>query len=483
MSDPPDRFDVAIVGGGISGLATAWYLRAARPELSIVVLEAGERAGGKIGSVNLLGVEIDTGPDAFLARVNGGVDLAQELGLSDSLVAPGTGQAWVWSRGQLRALPTGLVLGVPSDPEALAQSGILSPGGLAAANADETTDVHIPAFGGDPSTADISVAEGIGAHLGREVVELLVDPLLGGISAADCDRLSLRSASAELFVAAQAPRLMAHLRYHNAAVARGQIGVTEQRPVFLTPRSGLHTLTTRLAERLGDVVRTRTSVESLARAEGEWMLDTVRGPIHAASCVLALPAGPASHVIGDVAPELTLELAGTRTSSVALVLLAYSIDAVNLPPGSGFLVPRPEGRLITAASWWSQKWPHLNVPGHVIIRASAGRDGDTRFVDLSDDDLVAALHADLVEMVGVRARPTATNVARWMNGFPLYDVGHSARVQRCEALADAAGIELVGASYRGVGLPACIRDAQRAASRILDRLSTKGRWEHQQPPR
>ena len=466
MSALPE-VDVAIVGGGITGLAAAWYLRSARPDLAVSVLESEERVGGKIGSANLLGVQIDTGPDAFLARVDGGVDLAEELGLGDSLVAPGTGQAYVWSRGALRALPAGLVLGVPSLPDSLAAAGILSPEGLTAALRDETTDVHLRAY--EDADADISVADGIGGHLGREVVERLVDPLLGGITAADCDRLSLRSASPDLFEAARAGRLMPFLREHNAAVQRGQIGVSEQRPVFLTPSGGLHQLVDRLAEELGSIVRTQTIVERLCRTDSGWAIATSGGLLAARCVILALPAGGAARLAGPIVPALASELAEVRTSSVALTLLAYPTGAVTLPPGSGFLVPRPEGRFITAASWWSQKWPHLKVPGHVIIRASAGRDGDTRFVDLTDQELVAALHHDLSDMVGLDAGPVASHVSRWMHGFPQYDVGHHARVQRCEKLADAAGFELVGASYRGVGLPACVRDARRGVARLLAR--------------
>jgi oxygen-dependent protoporphyrinogen oxidase len=310
------------------------------------------------------------------------------------------------------------------------------------------------------------VAEGIGAHLGREVVERLVDPLLGGISAASCDALSLRSASPELFEAAGAPRLMAALRSRQTAATRGQIGVTEERPVFLTPRGGVHRIVERLARELAEAVQVDSPVRSVARAAGVWRVSTPHRSFSARQLVFATPAYVSAPLLADVDADLSGELASIRTSSVALVLLAYPSESVTLPPGSGLLVPRPEGRLLTAASWWSQKWPHLEVPGHVVIRASAGRDRDTRFTSLADDELVAALHTDLADMLGLSATPAGSHVARWMRGFPQYDVGHAARVARLEAHASRVGVSLVGASYRGIGLPACIRDAKRTAAAL-----------------
>ena len=236
VSDDVDEVDVVVVGGGISGLATAWYILRSQRRLRVVVLESDASAGGKIAGATVAGQEVDCGPDAFLARVPGGVELASELGLGDDLVAPATGKAWVWSRGKLRALPEGLVLGAPSRLLPLARSGILSPLGMARAALDEVW----PRPSASPD--DPTVADAIGRHLGREVVERLVDPLLGGINASDCDRLSLASAAPNLVAAAGAPRLMRALRAAGAAQQRGQIGVDQDRPVFLTPRTGVRSL-------------------------------------------------------------------------------------------------------------------------------------------------------------------------------------------------------------------------------------------------
>jgi protoporphyrinogen/coproporphyrinogen III oxidase len=450
--------DLVVIGGGITGLTAAFYALRAAPDSSVVVLEAGPRAGGKVSSVRLCGLDIDAGPDAFLARVSGAVELASDLGLSSELVAPATGQAWLWSRGVLHSLPGGLVLGVPSDLEALAASGILSPDGLVRARSGLVGVADVPA-------GDVSVAEGIGAHLGAEVVERLVDPLLGGINASDCTRLSLKSASAELFAASGSVDLMSALQAQ--AASRGQIGITEDRPVFLTPRAGVHQLIRSLMDSLGSRIQVNAAVESLRQENNLWHIGVGGEPLVSRNVILATPAATAAHLLGDVAPTLARELASIRTASVALTLLAYPRAAVTLPAGSGMLVARPDGYLLTAASWWSQKWPHLDTGDQMIIRASAGRDGDERFRSMSDPDLIDALHAELVRVLDIRAQPTEAVVSRWIDGFPQYDVGHADRVARIESLcSELPGLTLAGASYRGIGLPACIRDAKAAAASL-----------------
>ena len=453
--------DVVVIGGGITGLATAFYVTRLQPDASVVVLEAGPRAGGKVASVRICGQDIDAGPDAFLARVAGGVDLATDLGLGDSLVAPATGRAWLWSRDALHPLPGGLVLGVPSDPDALRQSDVLSVEGFERALAGRSDD---PTPGdGD----DVSVADGIGRHLGPEVVERLVDPLLGGINASDCATLSLRSASAELFAAAQQPDLMAALRDHVVG-SRGQIGVSEERPVFLTPRGGVHQLVSELVAALGERIRVNSAVSSVERTRDNWRVTVGSEVLRARSVVVAVPAALAASILDGLSKELVAELSSIRTASVALTLFAYPRNDVSLPEGSGMLVARPDGHLMTAASWWSQKWPHLDTGDHVIVRASAGRDGDERFMSMSDTELILALDSELARVLDIRSPPTQAVVSRWIDGFPQYDVGHSARVARIEAHCEAIpGLVLAGASYRGIGLPACIRDAVAAASRVV----------------
>jgi oxygen-dependent protoporphyrinogen oxidase len=466
--------DVAVIGGGLAGLVAARRLTMAGRRVAL--LEAAPRAGGKATSSQILGTPIDAGPDAFLARVRGGVELAAELGIDD-LVPPGTGVAWMWSRGRLHRLPPGLVLGVPSRPVALARSAILSPAGRARALLDEL--VPRPARELRAPDGDLTVADAVGRHLGREVVDRLVDPLLGGINAGDCDLLSLVTGAPQLVDAASAPRMMHALRAKATADRRGQIGVDETRPVFLAPCGGVHTMIDALVRSLPEgVLRTGAPCSGLRRAPGGWRVSVVDGSaLLARQVVLATPAFMSAQIIGSsegTAPDpsvdhLALLLDGIRYSSVAMAIMAYPASAVTLPPGSGMLVPRVEGRMVTAVSWFDQKWPHHRREGHVVIRASVGRVGDERFTEYDDAELAAVMHRDVADFTGVSARPADTSVVRWMRSFPQYEVGHAARVRELMAgiAATMPGVHLTGAAYDGVGMPATIRHAEACAAAVL----------------
>ncbi len=466
-----EHIDIAIIGAGIAGLTAAYRISQNTPGVRWVVFESAPVTGGLLGSARVADRTVDTAADAFLARVHGAVDLAVELGLGDDLVAPSTGQATVVVNGRLRQLPAGLVLGVPTDLDALAASSIVSPEGLRIAAQDLTTDRP---FAG---TADRSVAEAVGSHLGSEVVQRLVDPLLGGISAANSDQLSVNAVSPLIAAAAREPRLMAALIDQQASAARGQIGVTEQRPVFLAPRRGIHQLVTALTAQVADHVRSTNAVRSVHRHEDRWILETVTGPVSAARVIAATPAYVTAALFDDAArqaPDIATMVARLRViryASVALVVLAYRSADAHLPSGSGMLVPRIENRFVTAASWWDQKWPHLRSDEHVLIRASVGRIDDVRFKSLTDTELVAAVHTDLASIGGVHltAQPVDTHVGRWVDSFAQYDVGHEARIDALRTTLPA-GIYLAGAALRGVGLPACIRGAGEAARQVIESL-------------
>ncbi|MFP5319212.1 MAG: protoporphyrinogen oxidase [Acidimicrobiia bacterium] len=428
---------VAVLGGGITGLATAWFLRRTNPDLPVTLYEAGDRLGGKIRTAELAGVPVEEGPDTFLARVPWAVELCRRLGLEGDLVEPATNRAYVWTRGDLRPLPPGTVLGVPARLGPLSRSGIVSPGGLVRA----ALDLVLP---GRPLGDDPSVAAVVANRFGREVAERLVEPLIGGIHAGRADRLSLTAVAPQVAGAAASSRsLMLGLR---------RLATSPGGPVFLGLRGGLGRLVERLGERLDGVdVRCRSTVASLEQ-------------LGAGAVVCALPAGAAARLLP--AP-VAAELDGMAHASVVTVTLAYPESALSRPlDGSGFLVPRVDGRLMTACTWTSAKWPGSKPPGLVLLRPSAGRMGDTRALELDDDALVDRLHAELVDAMGLRERPVRWLVTRWPDAFPQYDVGHQARVARIEA-ALPPGVVLAGAPYRGVGIAACIRDAELAAAKAV----------------
>ncbi|HEX2046608.1 MAG TPA: protoporphyrinogen oxidase [Acidimicrobiales bacterium] len=462
MPDPGSR--VAVVGGGITGLAAAYYL--GRTGTDVTLVEAGDRVGGKIKTLELDGVPVEAGPDTFLARVPFAVDLCRELGLGDELVAPATGRAWLWIGDRLRPLPEGHVLGVPTAVGPLVRSGVLSPAGLARA----ALDLLLPRRASGP---DPSVAEVVGRRMGREVVERLVDPLVGGINAGRADTLSLEATARPLAEAAARSRSLV-LGLRQAPPGPGG-------PVFLGLAGGLQRLSDRLAQEVGDV-RLGTAVRVITPSAGGrgYRLACAPGPdIEAEAVVLTVPSFAAAGMVSALSPVAAEHVAAIRHASVVTATLAYRPSAVPGPlEGSGMLVPRVQGRLLTACTWSTTKWPALAAGGMVLLRASTGRDGDDRAMELDDDEAVRRLHGELVEALHLREAPVASLVSRWPRGFPQYEVGHRARVDAIEAAlaADAPNVIVAGAAYRGLGVAACVEQGREAARRVTAALPVARRF-------
>jgi oxygen-dependent protoporphyrinogen oxidase len=461
------RVELAVVGGGISGLAAAWT--GMQQGADVVVLEAADAPGGKLRTSPVAGIEIDEGADAFLARVPEAVRLCRELGLGDDLVSPATGAAYVWTDGALRRLPPEQLLGVPTDLDAVAASGILSAAGVERARADLTAPDDAP-------SGDEAIGALVRRRLGDEVLDRLVAPLLGGIWAGDCDLLSLRVAAANLAAA----------RDRDASLIRGAAALRAEAveqgaadsPVFLAPRGGMVQLVDALAECLGERLRCGALVSRLQPDGVGWRLagSDAGGPaahhglpVLADRVVLATPAYETARLLASLAPEVAAFLSGIDHASVVLTVLVVPREGIDHPlDGSGFLVPQSSGRLLTACSWMTSKWAHLGVdPSTVIVRASAGRAGDERALAATDEELVAALVADLRDTIGLHAPPTAVRVSRWERSFPQPRPGHLDALATAErALAERApGLTMAGGWGLGVGIPACIRAADRAVGR------------------
>jgi len=485
---------VAVVGGGIAGLSAAWALSSVAPEVRVVVLEAEERLGGKLRTATVGGRDVDLGPDAFLARRPEAVELCRELGLGDELVAPGSRTAYVWARGQLRPLPGGLALGVPTRLGPLARSGIVSPRGTARAALDLLARPRRRA--GDRGGPDRPVAEITRRHLGLEVTARLVDPLIGGIHAGDTRRMSTAAVFPALLDAdSTGGSLMRALRSAAPASAPAVPGHVPTgdggAPVFHSVRGGLSRLVEELARALGTrrvEVRLQTPVEHLelrpADAEASrrgdcgtrWALHTPQGAVEADAVVIATPAGPAAHLLGAVDHSVASMVAAIDYADVTLVTLQVPEHGVGRPlEGTGFLVPAGGGHLVTACTWLSSKWPELRRPGDVLLRASTGRSGDDRPASLSDDEIVRRVLDELGPMMALHGAPTQAVVTRWVGAFPQYAVGHVERVAAIEeAMARLPGAALAGAAYRGVGIPACIASGRRAADAVLRRPASAG---------
>ena len=449
-----------VIGGGISGLAAAHALVERGDD--VTVLEADDRFGGKIRTTTFDGQPVDEGPDAFLARVPHAVELSKRLGIGDDLVSPGTGSASLWLGDALVPIPGGLVLGVPAEFGPLAESGVLSPEGLARAQQE-------PDVPGLPLTDDVTIGDLIRERYGPEVHERLVDPLLGGINAGRTEELSLDVGAAQLAtVARKATSLTVGLQDQRAANPPDPTA-----PVFYAPRRGMAALVDALVSSLRDagaILQTASPVDAIERRADRWLVLGQDGAVHDADVVVVTtPAFAAAPLVAPHSPAAADLLARIGYASVTLVTLAYDLDAVTRPlDGSGFLVPRTERRLLTACSVFSNKWPHLARPGSVILRASVGRSGDERGFDLDDDALVGAVHDELTGVLGLTAPPTARRVSRWHRSFPQFPAGHQRAMADVEESLrrDAPGIAATGAYLKGVGIPACIGAATAAVAAL-----------------
>jgi oxygen-dependent protoporphyrinogen oxidase len=455
-----DGRPVTIVGGGISGLSAALHLHDhGHP---VRVLEAEDRPGGKLRTSPLAGRPVDEAADAFLIRRPEALALCRRLGLDAQLVHPAARSAAVFADGALRPLPPQL-MGVPTDLDATAASGLLDEAGLARLR----QDLDQPS--GALTGADTTVAAEVERRLGRQALDRLVGPLVGGINAGDPERLSLASVVPQLDAAARDREHPSLIEACRAQIARARsAGADPAAPIFAAHPAGMAALVEALEHALPEgTIQTGHPVEALA--------DLL--PDRAA--VLAIPAPAVAELLRPqpAARTARAHLAAVEHASVVMVALAVDpqdLDGSITPESSGFLVPRDQDTLITACTAASQKWAHLaadapGADGTVILRASAGRHGDQRALDLDDPDLLERVLRDLARTAGLRGQPKLVRITRWIDSFPQYAPGHADRMDevRADLRTNAPGVGVCGMALRGVGIPACIGAALEAAEQAV----------------
>ena len=448
---------VVVVGAGIAGLTAARDLTRAGHD--VLVLESSRRVGGKLRRVEVAGVPVDVGAEAMLNRRREGVELAREVGLP--IEHPRLVSSRIWSRGALRPLPRSL-MGVPLDLAALESSAVLSPEGLARVR----QEASLPP---EQLDGDISVGELVDRRFGPEVTDRLVEPLLGGVYAGHARLLSAR---------ASVPQLLSLAARGSVTEQAGGLPTSYDGPVFAGITGGMGRLPDLLAAELS--IRTDATVRALGRAEAGWVLTvgptTAPERIGADAVVLAVPPPAAARLLADPVPAAARELGAIEQASMAVVTLAFrqsDVPRLAAADSSGFLVPPVEGRRIKAATFSFAKWEWVRAAGGglLMLRTSLGRHREEAALQAADEELVAWSLADLADAVGPLPDPVDTHVQRWGGGLPQYAVGHLDRVDRIRsAVAGVPALAVCGAAYDGVGIPAVVASAHRAAGEVLRAL-------------
>jgi oxygen-dependent protoporphyrinogen oxidase len=450
---------VAVVGGGIAGLAAAHRLERLLPEAEIVLLEQSGRLGGKLVTEHADGFVIEGAPDSFLSRKERAVELCEELGLASELVGrrPENARSFVRRGQELHPLPEGLTGLVPTNLDALDESALLSEAGKRRF-AEERA---VPAA---PPGDDEPVAWFVSRRFGREAYEALVEPLLTGIYGGDGERLSLQ---------ATFPRLRA-LELEHGSVLRGleaQPPGDSPLPPFLSLRGGMQRLGDRLAESLRrTTTKAQARVVTMSRkAGGGFVLD---GAPEVDGVVLATPAYVTAELLASLDPELAELHAQIPHASSVVVTLAFPRSAVEHSlDGYGYVVQKAEGGDVLACTWTSSKWEGRAPKDRVLLRVHAGRAVGRDLTAEPEDELVALAREEL-RVLGVAAEPELVRIHRWPRGMPQYVLGHPERLERIEAaLARHPGLALAGAAYRGVGIPDCIVSGERAAASVVESLA------------
>lgn len=463
-----EQRNVVIIGGGLTGLSAAFYtrnfLREAGFEPVVTVLEKGHTWGGKIETLHKEGFVIEKGPDSFLARKTAMVDLAKELEIDHDLVTtnPDAKKTYLLHKGKLHEMPSGLVLGIPTQIKPFLASKLVSPAGKLRALMDYVLPPR-------RSAEDESLGDFIERRLGHEVLENVTEPLLAGIYAGDTRRLSLESTF---------PQFGAVEREHGSLI-RGMM--TGRKPVethtgtkksmFLTFRQGLQSLVHALVTELSDTVslRSNTGASSIRKQpEGGYAVELEDGSLLAADhIVVTTPTFAASKLLS---PHVnTSALDAINYVSVANVVLAFDKKDIQTTfDGSGFLVPRKEGRTITACTWTSTKWLHTSTDDKVLMRCYVGRAGEQEALKQDDAGLVDLVRKDILDLMNIDAQPLFTEVTRLDNSMPQYPVGHKQQIAdlREQMAKELPGVYIAGAGYDGVGLPDCIRQAKEISTEM-----------------
>lgn len=466
---------IVIIGGGMTGLSAAfWAMHEARlngADVEVTVLEQAETFGGKVRSVVQDGYVMEQGPDSFLGRKLPMLELVRALGFEDQLVAtnPAAKKTYIIHHGKAHLMPQGLMLGVPTQVGPFVRTGLISLLGKLRAG----FDLVLPRR--DVSLGDESLGSFLRRRLGDQVMERIAEPLLAGIYAGDCDKLSLRATFPQFEGIERKHRslIIGMTKSRQQVASSAELPEIAKRSMFLSFQGGLTSLIAKLIERLekdGVKLSNKTGVQAIHKTDEGFTLTLSTGSqLEADHIIVTTPAFATADLLEPIEPKVS-KLRAIDYVSVANVILAYDKAHVQAPlDGSGYVVPKREGRLITACTWTSSKWGHTAPVNRVVLRCYVGRQGHEEWQSLTDEQIIAGVRKDLHELSQVAAEPLFVQVNRWVKSMPQYPVGHLDMLDEVHtALAQSApGILLAGSAYYGVGLPDCIKQGKEAASKAL----------------
>ena len=456
---------IAIIGGGISGLAAAFALeerRRAGEALEFVVYESSPRFGGVLFTEQVEGCLIEAGPDSFLTEKPWAADLCRRLGIEDQLIGSNDAdrKTYILVKGKLVPMPDGLMFMVPTQLSPAILSSLFSP----ATKLRVAREWWYPARA---SNGDESVAALVERHYGAEMVDRLADPLLAGVYGGEAAQLSVR---------AVLPRFV-EMESKYGSLGRGMLAARKnvQRSlpapsIFSSLKGGMQQLGEALVAKLpAEALRANSPVQAVQRQDRGWVVSAGYASDQFDAVIVATPASAAAVLLEIASAELASELRAISYSSSVTVALGFDQNVrVALPPGFGFLVPRREGKRLLAATFVHNKFPHRAPKDIAVVRCFLGGSRDEQVLQLTDENILNIVRDELRQILGVKADPLFTRLYRWKGAMAQYTVGHLERLQRIEGLVKPLpGLALAGNAYRGIGVPDCIRSGEAAVQQVL----------------
>jgi oxygen-dependent protoporphyrinogen oxidase len=456
---------IAIVGGGISGLAAAFALeerRRAGEPLQYVVFEAAPRLGGVLVTEQVDGCLLEAGPDSFLTEKPWAADLCRRLGLEDQLIGSNDGErkTYIVVKGRLTPIPDGLMFMVPTSLMPTFLSPLFSPSTKLRMAREWRCSPR-------KSNGDESVAALVERHYGAEMVDRVADPMLSGVYGGEASQLSVR---------AVLPRF-AEMEAKYGSLSRGMLAARKNAkhgepapPIFTSLKNGMQQLADTVVANLPpEFLHANSPVQAVQRQDRGWVVSAGYASDHFDAVILATPAPMAALLLEITSAELAAELRTILYSSSVTVALGFDQNVrTALPPGFGFLVPRREGRRMLATTFVHNKFPHRAPQDRALLRCFLGGSRDPQVLQLSDEEILNNVRDELNGILGLSAEPLFSRVYRWKSAMAQYNVGHLERVQRIENLRkQLPGLALAGNAYRGIGVPDCVRSGQEAVAELF----------------